>query len=126
MAKLDMLNGSYGYLGAKIPAAVKTKGVVEVLNGVVVFPYDNTVATQQALMVHRADGVECVALVANTDLAQVNFVLLAKVYWDPVASKFTNLASGNIACGRSLENKNLSAAVNAGDKHYFELTPDVL
>ena len=99
----------------------KTKGQPEIQQSFLVFPFDSYVASEDQLFVYGAEMVRVEAQGANQNIASVNFVAGQLLYWDNVASKVTNVASGNTKIGRALESKNYTGGVAVGDTLLFEL-----
>ena len=126
--KIAVVSASDSYQTVKVLAEVgaKVKGTPQLLNGKVVFPFDNYVDGDDHLYVYKAERCEVTAQGANTEIASVNFALFDKIYWDNAASKFTNIAAGNTLCGRCLVAVNYAGGVVAGNTLLIEFSPDVV
>jgi hypothetical protein len=101
--------------------AAKTKGVPELQQSFLVFPFDTYAAADEQVFVYGAPMVRVTASGANADIASVNFVAPQLAYWDNAASKVTNVSAGNTKIGRVLESKNLSGGVAASDTLLIEV-----
>jgi hypothetical protein len=105
----------------------KTKGVPEVVNNQLVFPFDTFLSTEEPVFVYAAPQVRVTASGVNADIASVAFTAGQALFWDAVASKITNLfGSGdqqNRFIGFALETVDYSGGVVAGNTLQFELRP---
>jgi hypothetical protein len=105
----------------------KTKGVPEVQNGNLVFPFDTYASTDEQVFVYEAPQVRVTASGANADIASVSFVAGQALFWDAANSKVTNVQGAgdvqNRFMGHALETVDYSGGVGAGNTLQFHLRP---
>ena len=122
MYKFSLVSGVGHYKTLAIAGSqAKNKGEPELIQSVLVFPFDTYTAIERQAFVYEADQVEVRAQSDNAQIAAVNFAALQKVYWDAVAAKVTNVAGGNTLIGRALEARDYSGGVVAGNTLLIEL-----
>jgi hypothetical protein len=118
--------GSYSTAKVLAEAGARVKGTPQLLNGKVVFPFDDYADGADKLYVFKAERAEVTAQAANSQIASENFSRFDKIYWDNGAGKFTKTAGANTLCGRALESKDLSGGVGVGATLLIEFSPDVV
>ena len=115
--KLSLIGSSESYLTIKQLAhsGARTKGAPEIVAGLLMFPFDDYADGDDQMLIYAAERVEVEAQADTAQIADVNIALGDKLYWDTSASKITNVAASNRFVGRSLEARNYSGGVVAGD-----------
>ncbi len=105
-------------------SAAKTKGTPEVIQSLLVFPFDDYASTDDQVFVYACPMVLVTASGANADIASVNFKAGDQLFWDSANSKVTNVGSASGVSfrpiGFCLENKDKSGGVAAGDTLLIE------
>ena len=98
-------------------SAARVKGQPEILDNLLVFPFDDYAVDTDQILVFEADCVEVTAPSAGALLGDDEFVIGDYLFWNATTSEVTNTNAlgAHRFIGRALESKDLSGGTAAGD-----------
>lgn len=117
--------GGFGVFTIAAPSNV-TINVPLLVSSKLVVPLATAATGVSTRFLYKAEKLLVTAPADSAGIAAVNFVLLAKVYWDDTAKKFTNVSTSNTLVGRTLEAKDYSGGVVSGNQLVIEFNPDIV